>query len=175
MFQSKTWKRLASVTDGTSNSFAVLELKVGGHLSDWYTEYELSKPSKITPRHPEIPKWIPKRPLVPPPKDYGRGKRWTDGAPAFTAINTILGPNDGHASNRSVHELVNGLYTAGSYHPGHIMALYVDASVHVISAKIDNGDLTIFAPNGASGEPSPYGIWGKLGTIACGEVTHSEP
>jgi hypothetical protein len=104
---------------------------------------------------------------------YGRGMRWNDGAPVYTSVNTILAPNDISASNRSSYDLVNGLYTAGSYHRSLLIVLYVDASVHAISDNIDNGDLAHFAPLGSSTEASPYGVWGQLGTIGCGEVVNA--
>ncbi len=171
MFQALRWKRLAEVRDGTSNTLAMVELKVQAGIGDWFTEEQLSKPSKMTARHPEIDHigFLP----TPPPPLYGRGMRWTDGAPAYTAVNTILAPNDWSASNRSSYDLVNGLYTAGAYHRDLMIVLYVDASVHVVSANIDNGDLAQFAPHGSSGAPSPYGVWGQIGTIGCGEIASS--
>jgi prepilin-type N-terminal cleavage/methylation domain-containing protein len=173
LFQARSWKRHASVLDGTSNSFAFIEMKIGG-LSDWYTEAELCQPSRMTSDHPDID-FIAKRPLIPPPRWYGRGLRWNDGAPIYTAVNTILRPNDSSKSSRSSHDLVNGLFTAGSSHAAQIMVVLVDASVHSLSTNIDIGDLTIVAPDGSSGQPSPYGVWGKMGTIACGEVASPIP
>ncbi len=171
MFQPLRWKRLAEVRDGTSNSLAMTELKVQAGIADWFTEDQLSQPSRMTIRHPDLD-FIPFLP-VPPPPLYGRGMRWTDGAPVYTAVNTILAPNDNSASNRSSYDLVNGLYTAGAHHRDLLMVLYVDASVHTISSSIDSGDLTQYAPHGSSGEPSPYGVWGQIGTIGCGEVAAS--
>ena len=171
MFQPKTWKRLAEVLDGTSNSIAMAEIKIQSKVIEWYTEAELSIPSKISILHPD-PNYIPNLPL-PGPHTFGRGMRWNDGAPVYTSVNTILAPNDVSADNRSSYDLVNGLYTAGSNHKGLAIVLYVDASVHVMNEKVDNGDLTKFAPVGSSSEPSPYGVWGQLGTIACGEIAAS--
>ncbi len=168
MFQTLAWKRLSEVRDGTSNTLAMSELKIGAPIGEWLTEAELNRPSKNTSKHPD-PDYIAKLPLPPPPI-HGRGMRWTDGAPVYTAFNTIFAPNESNVSNRSSYDLVNGLFTAGSYHSRLLIVLYVDASVHVISATIDNGDLAKSAPLGDSGEPSPYGVWGQLGTIGCGEI-----
>ena len=174
MFQAMTWKKLAAVTDGTSNSFALLELKIDRNIAEWHTLAQLSLPSKLTPRHPDFPKFIGFLPLLPPPILYGRGMRWNDGAPVYTAINTILTPNDVIITNRSTYDLVNGLLPASSQHPGLLQTLYVDGSVHTLSVYIDNGDLTMIAPLGSSAEPTPYGVWGQLGTIGCGEVNDAD-
>ncbi|MFN3192096.1 MAG: DUF1559 domain-containing protein [Aureliella sp.] len=173
-FQSKTWRRIAEVTDGTSMTMAYVEMRIGG-LTSWYTPEELSIPGKISPRVP-VEKFIPRMPLVSPPY-FGRGRRWNDGAPIYTAVNAILSPNDISASNMFVHDLVTGLFTAGSYHPGIIQVAYVDGSVHTIAESIDNGNLLHRSPNGDSSGPSPYGVWGAVSTISSGEVfenAHSE-
>ena len=172
MFQTLAWKRLSEVLDGTSNTLAMSELKIRAPIGEWFTEAELNQPSRVTSKHPD-PDFIPKFPLPPPPT-HGRGMRWTDGAPVYTAFNTIFAPNETSVSNRSSYDLVNGLFTAGSYHSGLLIVLYVDASVHVISATIDNGDLGKSAPLGSSSEPSPYGVWGQLGTIGCGEILDTQ-
>ncbi len=67
----------------------------------------------------------------------GRGLRWSDGAPVYSAVVTILHPNDAVSSNRTTHDLVNGHYNAGSYHNNLIFGLFVDGSVRVIDQNID--------------------------------------
>jgi hypothetical protein len=160
------------VTDGLSNSFAFIEMRVGG-VSEWFTEEELSLPAYITPTIPGI-KFTGYLPPGPPPF-YGRGMRWIDGAPIYTTVNTILAPNDISATNRHTHDLCNGLFTAGSYHPGLLQVCFVDGAVRTIDSSIDVGDLFQKAPLGTSGEPSPYGVWGQLGTIRTGKVIKDLP
>lgn len=172
-FQAKTWRKMADVTDGVSNTFAFLEMKLGAPIREWYTEEQLSRPAGITPRI-DCPKHVGFLAPIPPPF-YGRGMRWTDGAPVYTTVNTILAPNDVNASNRHSHDLVNGLFTAGSYHAGSLQACFADGSIRSIHFAIDNGDLFQFAPRGDSGQPSPYGVWGQLGTIHSGEVIQDLP
>ncbi|MCC6511844.1 MAG: DUF1559 domain-containing protein [Pirellulaceae bacterium] len=174
MFQSKRWKRLAEVTDGTSNSLAMTEIRVGASIGHWFTEPQLMEPIKLTARIPHV-KHIPFLPYTDPPLQYARGLRWNDGAPIYTSITTIMQPNDVSVSNRSSHDLVNGHYGAGSYHQNLVAALQVDGSVRFLSEYIDNGDLGVQTPLGNEGHPSPYGVWGQLGTIACGEVLKDEP
>jgi prepilin-type N-terminal cleavage/methylation domain-containing protein/prepilin-type processing-associated H-X9-DG protein len=172
-FQAKTWRKMADVTDGVSNTFAFLEFKVGMPIIEWFTEDQMSLPAQITPTI-DCPKAIPFIPPIPPPF-YGRGMRWNDGAPVYTTVNTILAPNDVNASNRAWHDLVNGLFTAGSYHPGSLQACFADGSVRSVDFKIDVGDLFQTVPLGDSSQPSPYGVWGQLGTIRCGEVITEIP
>jgi hypothetical protein len=62
------------------------------------------------------------------------------------------------------------VYAASGYHPGGVMALLADASVRFVADSIDTGNLT--APEVSSG-PSPYGVWGALGTRSGGETISS--
>ncbi len=57
--------------------------------------------------------------------------------------------------------------SAQSYHPGGVNVVMADGSIHFISETIDTGDLT--APQPISGQPSPYGVWGALGSRDGGE------
>jgi prepilin-type N-terminal cleavage/methylation domain-containing protein len=167
MFERLNWKRFASVLDGTSNSIAIAEIRIGG-VQEWFPDSEISIPCKHSKFNPCLPAPVGGTP-TPPPAPYGRGLRWIDGAPIYTAINTILGPNDNNVSQRQSIDLVPGLFSAGSYHQGVVGTLFVDGSVHFLPENIDTGDLRTVAPRGNSSEPSPYGVWGRLGTIASGE------
>jgi len=171
MFERLNWKRFANVTDGTSNSIALAEIKIGG-LQEWFTDAEISVPCKHSKFNPCLPAPVGGTPS-PPPVPYGRGMRWIDGSPIYTSTNTILGPNDNNVSQRQSIDLVPGLFSAGSYHTGIVGTLFVDGSVHFLAENIDTGNLTNVAPKGISSEPSPYGVWGRLGTIASGEPTGS--
>ncbi len=111
--------------------------------------------------HPDID-FIAKRPLIPPPRWYGRGLRWTDGAPIYTAVNTILRPNDSSKSTVAHMTWVNVYFTAGSSHSAQIMVVLVDASVHSLSTNIDIGDLTVVAPMETRPTQSLW-VWGKVG------------
>ncbi len=169
MFERMNWKRFASVTDGTSNSIALAEIKIGG-IQEWFPDDVISVPCKHSKFNPCPPTPVGGTP-TPPPAPYGRGLRWIDGSPIYTSINTILGPNDNNASQRQSIDLVPGLFSAGSYHRGIVGVLFVDGSVHYLAENIDTGDLTTVAPKGTSSEPSPYGVWGSLGTVSSGEPT----
>jgi prepilin-type N-terminal cleavage/methylation domain-containing protein len=170
MFQSNVWKRLADVTDGTSNSLAMVEIRVGHTFYERLLDSELRHPALIPGvRFPHPEKWHFKQ-SPPPHKQWGRGLRWNDGAPAITAVTTVLQPNDVNVTNRYFTEVWNGHFNAGSYHHKIVFALLVDGSVRPISELIDNGDMLSVAPLGSDSGPSPFGVWGALGTISGGEV-----
>ena len=56
--------------------------------------------------------------------------------------------------------------TVSSNHPGGALAAMADGSVRFVSEQIDCGNLS--SPEVISG-PSPYGVWGALGSKAGGE------
>jgi prepilin-type processing-associated H-X9-DG protein len=62
----------------------------------------------------------------------------------------------------------DGVFSAQSRHTGGVNTLFADGSVHFISQSISAGNLG--APEPKTGGPSPYGVWGALGTINGGEV-----
>ena len=52
--------------------------------------------------------------------------------------------------------------SASSYHPGGVVCALFDASVRFVNDTVDTG--TLSASPVAFG-PSPYGVWGALGSI----------
>ena len=96
------------------------------------------------------------------------GGRAYDGAPPFTGVNTILAPNGPsckHGDNNS-HD-VDGIFTMSSNHPGGAQVLMGDGRVLFINENINTGDLTA-AP--VQQGPSPYGVWGAMGSVSGGEL-----
>ena len=104
------------------------------------------------------------------PEFFGRGRRLVDGAPIYTAFNTILPPSDVSANHRNDSDLTYGNFAAASYHTEGVNCLFGDSSVRFISSSINCGDLSAIAPTTESGTGSPYGVWGQLETRASGEV-----
>ena len=95
------------------------------------------------------------------PYTHGHGRFWAYGIPdAHATIQTILPPNKPSCT---------WLSTASSRHVGGVHVVMADGSVRFINNSINAGDQTFDAANITSG-PSPYGIWGALGTIAGREV-----
>jgi len=101
--------------------------------------------------------------IVPRPLSGGR---WCDGRPAFTAFTTVLPPN-GPSCISDLDWWYWGIFTPSSNHPGGVNGLMADASVQFFSDTINTGDLTL--PEAVSG-PSPYGVWGALGSRSGAEM-----
>jgi prepilin-type processing-associated H-X9-DG protein len=96
------------------------------------------------------------------------GSLWTDAQMERVGFNTVLAPNAISCVNdANVNaDSTGGALNAGSYHPGGVNVLLMDASVKFISDSIDTGNTAL--PPVTAG-PSPYGIWGALGSLDGGE------
>lgn len=102
------------------------------------------------------------------------GKFWHDGHPTYVGFNTVLSPNSPSCSSTiSWGDGVPAILPPTSNHTGGVNAAMADGSVQFFSQNVDTGDQTVAAIN-ATG-PSPYGVWGALGTMAGGEVTNWQP
>ncbi|MHB8898524.1 MAG: DUF1559 domain-containing protein [Thermoguttaceae bacterium] len=178
MFGFMTFSSFEDVQDGTSNTIMICERRIG--TNDNYTIVQ----SGIARNRGTIggtgiadePKGDPSRcaltegmynqllyDIVPRPLS---GQRWCDGRPVFTGFTTVLGPN----APSCISDLdwwYWGIFTPSSYHPGGVNGLMVDASVRFVTDTIDTGDITL--PEVVSG-PSPYGVWGALGSRSGAEL-----
>jgi type II secretory pathway pseudopilin PulG len=93
------------------------------------------------------------------------GWLWSQGRPSYVSFSTVLPPN----GPRCNHYLVAGSLTPQSRHPGGVLGLMADGAVRFIADDIDAGDPSL--PDRQTG-PSPYGVWGALGSRAGAEVTN---
>jgi len=104
--------------------------------------------------------------------DTQPGYRGMAGNAFFAGVNTILPPNSAvciiGSGSVSPHWF-GGLWTATSEHPGGVQVALADGSVRFISNTIDAGNQAAIAPAATAAGPSPYGVWGALGTKASGE------
>ena len=101
----------------------------------------------------------------------GRGSHWADGRAGIGLFNTILPPNSPSASVGGIG--ADGIYSASSPHPGGVNIARFDGSVSFMDSDIDAGDSSSPTPTEeemAAGVPSPYGVWGALGSINGGEI-----
>jgi prepilin-type processing-associated H-X9-DG protein len=89
-----------------------------------------------------------------------RGRTWSGGWPIVQGFTTVLAPNGPRcAPDRG--EWQWGVLPPDSYHPGGVNLCMVDGSTQFIIDSIDTGNTAL--PEVTSG-PSPYGVWGALGS-----------
>lgn len=183
IFGRHTYIKIGAITDGTSNTLAFSERSAPtGLRSRGMVAVDASgDPTTYVPLSCR-PFWgqnqyIPSAAMF--TQDTSPGYRASDGAAFFHAFNTILPPNTavcliGNPRWQSGGgHYAPGVWTASSEHTGGVNCTLADGSVRFISENIDTGNLSIVAPaasGGASG-PSPYGVWGALGTKSAGEVS----
>jgi len=94
------------------------------------------------------------------------GRRWNDGAVSYNGFSTILPPNSPSCS-KDGWDGKESITSVTSFHPGGVNILFGDGSVSFITETIDTGDLTQEAPQSG---PSPYGVWGAMGSKSGGEI-----
>jgi len=99
------------------------------------------------------------------------GRDWMFARPAFNGFNTISPPNGPGCNSGTTHDFPHQLIPPTSNHPAGVNVVMGDASVRFVSNDIDTGNLAL--PNVAGG-PSPYGVWGAMGTIQGGEAVSNE-
>jgi len=184
IFISATATRFRDVIDGTGNTIAVAEItnSLGARDVSGGGAYDIGGSVMLNPQ--ECAQTVdPLRPKFFAPGillfgyggslgkwgSSGRGNRWCDGGMNTSGVNTILPPNRPSCSQAG-GDAGDGIWTAGSFHPGGCHVVMGDGSVHFISENIDAGDPsipTVTRPqnNGSpAGIASPYGVWGGLGT-----------
>lgn len=183
--------RLSDITDGLSNTMLVSELVtdqgnrntrtapalgVGEQTSEVPAQGGIfdsprSSDDSIDPSDPRL--WIgpnkPFSPKLPTRSDEFRGMRWADARTVCTGFNSILPPN---SYLQVAGNDISGPAVAppSSHHPGGIHILLGDGSTTFITDAIESGNTrsgTVrlgMEEDLAPGSPSPYGLWGSLGT-----------
>jgi prepilin-type N-terminal cleavage/methylation domain-containing protein/prepilin-type processing-associated H-X9-DG protein len=92
--------------------------------------------------------------------------RWFHPCAQHSAFNTVTPPNS-PSCEYSNWDCSAGVFPPSSGHPGGVNAAMADASVRFISNSIDAGDPT---KSEVTAGPSPYGVWGALGSKSGGEA-----
>ena len=161
--------KMRDITDGTSNTVAMSEHVIGKLGDTRNARSWVAQGISGYDANPSICRALSTNGL------YAAGQAvmrpdftniWPDGAVHCAAFSTVLPPNSascGHSGNYVDWELV----TATSYHTGGVQVLMADGAVRFISENINTGNLT--TGNVSSG-PSPYGVWGALGSKDGSEV-----
>lgn len=161
-------------TDGSSNTIAMSEM-IGasstngpGIIAKSALGAGTGSPAACAAMWNATTKSYPAGPYTGEP---ARAYRWADGAGSFTAFSTALPPNaDSCFSNGGATSYCDGIYSAESAHTGGVQVLMADGAVRFVSNNIDTGNQAATLPAVTNSSPSPYGVWGSLGTRAGGEV-----
>lgn len=181
-YGGQTVLNFASITDGSSNTAAISECKVGRWQSKDAT---LTVSTNVGAGDPTPPSVCLARVgpggLVTGSIDkngYLPGWRWADSWHVYTSYFHMLPPNSPSCANGNPESWA--MVSATSYHPGGVNVAMLDASVRFVTDGIDSGNPTLTTVNMpgyvAGGKPedyigiSPYGVWGAMGTSRSGET-----
>ncbi|EAQ81946.1 DUF1559 domain-containing protein [Blastopirellula marina] len=183
MFGALSWFKFSAVTDGLSNTLAVAERTVGVDTNKiiggglvlaadaWPGSVSDSNDNQVTPAVCAAKAGAGKRYLPGVTTKNYLGRRWSDGAnPYGGSITTILPPNSPSCFSDSTWDGSAAIMTPNSFHPGGANGLLGDGSAHFYTETIDTGNLSTI-PTGSG--PSPFGVWGAIGTKSGGEVSTS--
>ena len=177
------YKRMATITDGTSNTIVFSEraahntnnLNDGTFKtasgSELVIRYEAQQLSLQTSPSSCLARAIGNK-FAPGTLIKARfGILWTDGQAERIGFNTVLGPNKPACFGDGVQAADSNVVVlpASSMHTGGVNVVSMDGSVRFVSNSIDTGNTSAIntTPSGAS----LYGVWGALGTLDGGEVS----
>jgi type II secretory pathway pseudopilin PulG len=162
-----------SITDGTSNTVLISESCVPSNISTNAIKGGIAVLSGI-----DLGSWIWSPSVCMTIRNgqqfsgtahgFWRCARYLDGMVLYTGFNTIMPPNS-PSCVKNTSELTSGFYAANSNHTGGVNTARVDGSVSFISDTIDTNGLPDSIQGSYLTGPSPYGIWGALGTPYGGE------
>ncbi|XZE43217.1 DUF1559 domain-containing protein [Pirellulaceae bacterium SH467] len=171
MFQIDRYLAIGQIPDGTSNTIMFGEAVAGGAPNDvlggvaldmqaWNPAACLARIDPVNRRRITGNVRADFRP---------QGGRAWDGRPYFVGFTTIVAPNGPscHWGGVDGNEHMGAL---SSYHTGGGQIGMVDGSVRFISQSVDTGNQSVDDIDNPGSRPSPYGVWGALGSRAGGET-----
>lgn len=184
LFANRVYRKFGDITDGTSNTIALGEF-INSRPYSWGGKAGLTTQAGQIRHNKAYVKNISglrASPAVCLQQTDGqfflggltyhgrRGVNWVDGQPSYTGISTVLPPNGpACAEGGNWGDQQHIVLPPASNHTGGVNIAMADGSVQFLSDNIDTGDLTIGVAGRMQG-PSPYGVFGALGTMAGGEV-----
>lgn len=174
MFCENATVNMAMVTDGTSNTIAMSERLRASFSTGSQTKVDIrlgtvNPVTTIRANPGSCLATVSGQYYTNPSTVKGYfGTLWTDGETERCGFTTVLGPNGPSCNyNANVNaDASGGIYSPSSQHPNGAVGLMVDGSVQFITNTIDTGNLAF--PEVNSG-PSPYGVWGAMGSKDGGE------
>ncbi len=160
----------SDIRDGTSNTVAMSEKVVGRDRANMIlggTAVNIGPNgwNTLVPQNCMNTRGVSGMLNVTDVRDWS-GMRWADGGIVYTGFMTVLPPNS-PSCLAGGGDADRGAVTAQSFHPGGVNVLFGDGSVRFIQETIFAGNLSATA---VTSGPSPYGVWGALGTRAGGEA-----
>ena len=174
--------KFAKITDGLSNTLALSEImhhiEIGNQIEpagprDSIFQYEAVGVSGIR-NNPSLCLTYNSGGFLPAgtSRKGRRGNQWRDGQIGRTGFNTVLPPNSPSCSqqNNRYADATTVVYPPTSAHPGGVVGVMADGATRFISDNIDYNGGSSQAPRRDATGPSPYGVWGAMGTKAGGEV-----
>jgi prepilin-type N-terminal cleavage/methylation domain-containing protein/prepilin-type processing-associated H-X9-DG protein len=173
MFGTYSYVSFRNITDGTSNTLAMSEKcfpksdrSIFGHTVENLAGVQTNPALCLAQAARGSGQYLSTATL----SGYRTGgTRAYDGMPIYTGFNCILPPNSPSCQIGNVNTV--GVMTAQSWHPGGVNSGFADGSIRFINQSINAGN-----PGAAEvlQGPSPYGVWGALGTINGGETASEQ-
>jgi prepilin-type N-terminal cleavage/methylation domain-containing protein len=166
-------RSLANVTDGTSNTIVISESAVAQSQNNNLIKGGIAVVGGIDVGDwvwaPSVCKSIQTgNVFTGTPLNQYRCGRYLDGLVLYTGFNTIMPPNSPSCVKNQA-EATSGFYAATSYHTGGVNCGKVDGSVFFVSDSVDTNGLPSHQQGQYLTGPSPYGVWGAMGTPGGGE------
>lgn len=190
MFVGHRRMKFRDVRDGLSNT--IMAGEIATYMGDRDNRTIHTSNAAVLSRSRDNPKWCddqgqidPSRPrfwaasIAIRPNEEGRGYRWADFRVMYSGFHTILAPNSEVCGIDNAGNTVTA--SASSRHEGGVHVMMGDGAVAFITDSIDAGFKRAgnvwlggmnpgpSPPANLPGSPSPYGLWGALGTRANGE------
>jgi len=175
IFQINRWLDMAYIKDGTSSTVLLGEMVSGGDARDVLggvavNIQQWNPAACLAVVDPANPKRILGSVAVRADFRPTGGRAW-DGRPYFVGFATMVAPN-GPSCHWGGVDGNEHMGTLSSFHPGGGQVTYADGSVQFVSKTIDVGNQAIDDIPNPAGRPSPYGVWGALGSRGGGEAVN---